>query len=296
MSKWPRETLEEVLRLYHEEGLTQQEISVKLGVDRGAVIRNLRKYSNTADLVRRKSKNLKGRSFKSNATRYSGLRKKIIDMFVESDKTISYIARNLSTSTNTVRRTVSNSGIFSENELSDIIKNRAIAKHIEKLASIEKKDVIDNGRYNNAKIPDWCTVVHKKGYFGEHCRVICENMNITEIPDGYVVHHVNNISKDNSFSNLVLMSRGDHTSLHRALRRKGVTTISKESTLKWVEARRKGADRETLDDIVCSGQECPAALKKAGTEQRPVLNTKELAKRPVRTQGSEPESQGIVHT
>jgi len=105
--------------------------------------------------------------------------------------------------------------------------------------------------------PAWFTGrPHSKHVFVHHV-VVCENLGLTEIPRGWNVHHCDHNPENNSFDNLVLMTLSDHMKLHASL--KGATTISKESTLKWVEAHGTQFKR---DDIVCSTQECVAA--KAG--------------------------------
>jgi len=101
--------------------------------------------------------------------------------------------------------------------------------------------------------PDWFTGrQHSKHVFVHHI-VVCEHMGLTEIPKGWNVHHCDHNPENNSFSNLVLITMSDHQKLHCFL--KGATTISKESTLKWVETY----GTQWCDDIVCSTQECVAA-------------------------------------
>lgn len=117
----------------------------------------------------------------------------------------------------------------------------------------------DNKGYWMQLKPDWYTGrKHSKHVFVHHV-VVCENLGLTEIPKGWNVHHCDHNPENNSFDNLVLMTMSDHQKLHCSL--KGATTISKESTLKWVEAHGTPFRR---DDIVCSTQECVAA--QAGEE------------------------------
>lgn len=94
--------------------------------------------------------------------------------------------------------------------------------------------------------PEWYTGRKRSKHVFVHHVVVCAALGITEIPAGYHVHHCDFNPQNNSFDNLVLLTAGEHTALHAAL--KGATTISKESTLKWVEARRAGNSY----DIVCS--------------------------------------------
>ena len=83
--------------------------------------------------------------------------------------------------------------------------------------------------------PEWYTGRKNSKHIFQHHEVVCKNLNITEIVKGYVVHHCDHNPHNNDFNNLVLLTMSDHTALHQYLGRS--TTISKESTLKWVEAR-----------------------------------------------------------
>jgi len=111
----------------------------------------------------------------------------------------------------------------------------------------------DNKGYFMQLKPAWYTGrKHSKHVFVHHI-VVCKHLGLTEIPKGWNVHHCDHNPENNSFDNLVLLLMSDHQRLHRAL--KGATTISKESTLKWVETYGTPFRR---DDIVCSTQECVA--------------------------------------
>lgn len=110
-----------------------------------------------------------------------------------------------------------------------------------------KGEVSDNKGYLMVLKPEWYTGRKNSKHVFKHSVVVCENLGITEIPKGWAVHHCDFNPLNNSFDNLVLIRSGDHSRLHRWL--EGVTTISKESTLKWVEAHGTVYNR---DDIVCS--------------------------------------------
>lgn len=108
------------------------------------------------------------------------------------------------------------------------------------------------GYYMRVK-PDWYTGRKGSRHVFEHSIVVCENLGLMEIPPGWVVHHCDENKINNSFDNLVLIKMGEHTKLHAFL--SGATTISKESTLKWVETY----GTPWRGDIVSSIQECIAA-------------------------------------
>lgn len=96
--------------------------------------------------------------------------------------------------------------------------------------------------------PDWFTgSATKSCYVPLQDVIYCLENNLTGIPTGYDVHHCDQNKLNNDPSNLILLTNAEHTYLHYRL--KGVTTISKESTTKWLEAWRQGIDLP-LHDIV----------------------------------------------
>lgn len=60
---------------------------------------------------------------------------------------------------------------------------------------------------------------NKEGYVMKHRLVMERDLGI-QIPDGYVVHHVNHIRDDNRIDNLALMTFKAHASLHMTERMK----------------------------------------------------------------------------
>lgn len=125
-------------------------------------------------------------------------------------------------------------------------KNPMLGKYKE-LHHLYKGQVSDNKGYLMQLKPNWYTGRKNSKHVFVHSIVVCENMGLTEIPKGWVVHHCDFNPLNNDFNNLVLLTMGDHNRLHRWL--EGATTISKESTLKWVEAHGTVFNR---DDIVYS--------------------------------------------
>lgn len=105
--------------------------------------------------------------------------------------------------------------------------------------------VVADGRgYLMVLKPDWYTGRVGSKHVFQHSVVVCEHLEITEIPAGHCVHHCNSNRQDNRFENLVLLTTEEHTAFHQEWRStrelEGATTIPKGSTLKWVEARRAG--------------------------------------------------------
>jgi len=123
------------------------------------------------------------------------------------------------------------------------------------------ENVSDQKGYLMRRKPSWYTGRQKSAHVFVHSLVVCEELCLTEVPKGWVVHHCDFNPYNNSFDNLVIIKMGDHVRLHRFLA--GATTISKESTLKWVEAHGTPFKR---DDIVCSTLENVAASMEADNE------------------------------
>ena len=95
--------------------------------------------------------------------------------------------------------------------------------------------VSDNKGYLMQIKPAWYTGRQRSKHVFVHHVVMCESNGTTCIPTGMCVHHCDFNPHNNSIDNLVLLSMGEHAALHAWL---GATTISKESTTKWLEARR----------------------------------------------------------
>lgn len=91
----------------------------------------------------------------------------------------------------------------------------------------------DNKGYLMVLKPKWYTGRKSSKHVFQHSVVVCEYLGLTEIPKGWCVHHCDMNPHNNNFDNLVLLTISDHQRLHQSLA--GATTISKESTLKWVE-------------------------------------------------------------
>ena len=105
--------------------------------------------------------------------------------------------------------------------------------------------------------PDWYTGRKGCKHVFVHHLVVCRALQLTQIPPRWCVHHCDHNPHNNSFHNLVLLTMKDHSRLHHHLSLAGATTISKESTLKWVETY----GTPWCDDIVCSIQECIAVAE-----------------------------------
>ncbi|QHJ85749.1 MAG: HNH nuclease [Bacteriophage sp.] len=138
-----------------------------------------------------------------------------------------FVKKNYSSEYRKKRKSIS----YRNSKLGD--KNPMIGKTLEQHHNY-KGVVSDNKGYLMVVKPDWYTGRKRSKHIFQHHEVVCRNLGITEVPKGWNVHHCDINPLNNSFDNLVLLTMQDHMRLHGTVL-KGATTISKESTLKWVE-------------------------------------------------------------
>ena len=84
--------------------------------------------------------------------------------------------------------------------------------------------------------PEWYTGRKGSKHVFQHSAIWCAFMGLTEVPTDTVIHHCDQNPLNNSFDNLLGVSRAEHKMIHDWIG--GATTISKESTAKWLEAHR----------------------------------------------------------
>jgi hypothetical protein len=75
-------------------------------------------------------------------------------------------------------------------------------------------EVADGNGYIMVLKPDWFTGRPGSKHVFKHTVVMCENLGITELPRGFVVHHINHDRTDNTIDNLALMSVNAHSRIH----------------------------------------------------------------------------------
>lgn len=95
-------------------------------------------------------------------------------------------------------------------------------------------------------------------HISEH-RLIWEQVN-GPIPDGYVIHHINEDKLDNRIENLQMMTHEAHTSLHRLKHPKVKECVICASQFEPAETRR--ASQQTC------GPECKRSLMSVRAKER----------------------------
>lgn len=123
---------------------------------------------------------------------------------------------------------------YSNSKLGD--KNPMLGKTAEKSPSYKGR-ISDCKGYLLILKPRWYTGRPKSNHIFFHHMVMCEALSITEIPKGFVVHHIDKNPLNNDISNLLLMSNSAHMKLH-ALERKRATT---RDTSRTSEANADGS-------------------------------------------------------
>lgn len=77
------------------------------------------------------------------------------------------------------------------------------------------KGIVNDGNgYLMCLKPEWYTGRSGSKHVFVHSVVVCENLGLTEIPHGYVVHHIDGNKKNNSIDNLALMTISAHGKIH----------------------------------------------------------------------------------
>ena len=69
--------------------------------------------------------------------------------------------------------------------------------------------------YRQIKAPEWYQGSTDCGQALEHLIVYCDNNRLFKIPEGYVVHHIDEDKLNNSIDNLEMMTRSDHSELRQ---------------------------------------------------------------------------------
>src|SRR3990167_11195765 len=78
-----------------------------------------------------------------------------------------------------------------------------------------KGEVGDGNGYIMVLKPEWYTGRIGSKHVFKHTIVICEALNLTELPKGFIIHHIDRNRTNNALNNLALMTNGAHARLHQ---------------------------------------------------------------------------------
>jgi len=76
-------------------------------------------------------------------------------------------------------------------------------------------DISDGKGYILNLKPDWYTGRKGCKHVFKHSIVMCESMFMSEIPQGFCIHHIDGNKTNNNINNLALMTLGAHSRLHQ---------------------------------------------------------------------------------
>jgi hypothetical protein len=93
--------------------------------------------------------------------------------------------------------------------------------------------------------------IAEPGKWAPRAQLVWEAENGQKIPEGHVVHHVNRVSTDDAPGNLMLLTRAQHITEHRAEHEaKRKEAVSRSAKLRWEKYRvaaRLGRDAIGID-------------------------------------------------
>jgi hypothetical protein len=159
---------------------------------------------------------------------------RLVDLYEHTDTTIVEIAKEIGSSTGPVQRYIvahytederyeRKTRTYGNSKLGD--KNPMTGLHGD-LHPNYKGEVSDGRGYIMILKPEWYTGRKGSRHVFVHTVMMCEALGLTELPAGFIVHHVDEDPTHNDLDNFALMTVGAHTRLHQ---RERATTIPKGS-------------------------------------------------------------------
>lgn len=147
---------------------------------------------------------------------------KICDLYANTDLSVHNIRKQVNMRYNRVK------DVISANFSAEYIANRkhseyAKSKLGEKNPMYGKfreenpryKGIVSDGKgYLMCLKPDWYTGRKGTNHVFVHTIVMCEALGLTELPKGWVVHHINGDKYNNDINNLALLTNCAHSRIH----------------------------------------------------------------------------------
>lgn len=148
---------------------------------------------------------------------------KVKEMFENTDLTMVEIAGNIPCDVSIVRRIVRKNYTMEQfsKRKSRIYKNSKVGDKNPMKDKFREQhhnyigDVSDGKGYIMCLKPDWYTGRKGCKHVFKHHLVMCEALELTEIPKGYCIHHIDEDKTNNSIGNLSMMTLSAHTRLHQ---------------------------------------------------------------------------------
>lgn len=141
----------------------------------------------------------------------------------QSDLTYKIVWTIVERSYSPERRLVRKQQSYRDSKLGD--KNPSFGRAGENAFHYKSGKAADGKGYMMITKPEWYTGRAGSKYVFEHSIVMCQALGLTEMPAGFVIHHIDGDKTNNSIDNLALMTNRAHSRLHSLER---VETIRKE--------------------------------------------------------------------
>ena len=93
---------------------------------------------------------------------------------------------------------------------------------------INSERISNRKGYYRIKAPDWYEgPMDDNRYADEHVVTYCASRNLSKVPEGFVIHHLDMVKTNNDPANLVMLTNSDHLLLHAWINRTIVQRLSR---------------------------------------------------------------------